>query len=289
MDTLKQNEGQIKKIIDLALAEDTGAGDTTSHILLPDDITGKAAIVVKEQGILAGGDIARLVFLRVAPPLKVELLIPDGEKLKARDRVVTVNGRVTDILKAERVALNFLSRLSGIATETAKYVTKVKGTPAIITDTRKTAPGMRLLDKYAVRIGGGHNHRLHIGDGILIKDNHIAALRALDMSLADIIARAKKNAPEGLKIEIEVNTVAEAIAAADAGADIVMLDNMTPDQIKKVVELMPAGVKTEASGGITLENVREVAMTGVDTISVGAITHSAKALDFSLELEPENK
>jgi nicotinate-nucleotide pyrophosphorylase (carboxylating) len=289
MDTLKQNEGQIKKIIDLALAEDTGAGDTTSCILLPDDITGKAAIVAKEQGILAGGDIARLVFLRVAPSLKVELLIPDGEKLEAGDRVATANGRVTDILKAERVALNFLSRLSGIATETAKYVTKVKGTPAIITDTRKTAPGMRLLDKYAVRVGGGHNHRLHLGDRILIKDNHIAALRAQGMSLADIIAKAKKNAPEDSKIEIEVNTVAEAIAAADAGADIVMLDNIIPDQIKKVGELMPAGVKTEASGGITLENVREVAMTGVDAISVGAITHSAKALDFSLELEPENK
>ena len=287
MDYLQQNEEQIRKIIDLALAEDTGGSDITSHILLPADLAGRAVIVAKEEGILAGGDIARLVFLRVEPLLEVELLIPDGEGLKAGGRVATIGGNVAGILKAERVALNFLSRLSGVASETARYVARVKGFATIITDTRKTAPGMRLLDKYAVRIGGGQNHRLHLGDGVLIKDTHITALRALGMSLTDIIARAKKNAPEDLKIEIEVNTTAEAIEAANAGADIVLLDNMSPDQIKRVVELMPAQVKTEASGGITLDNVRTVALAGVDTISVGAITHSAKALDFSLELEPE--
>jgi len=287
MDKLQPTEEQIKKIIDLALAEDTGAGDITSRILIPADLTGRAAIVAREEGILAGGDIAKLVFFRVEPSIKVELLIPDGKKLKAEDRVATISGNISAILKAERVALNFLSRLSGIATETAKYVTKVKGTSAIITDTRKTAPGMRLLDKYAVRVGGGYNHRFHLGDGVLIKDTHIAALRALDMSLADIVAKAKKNDPEDLKIEIEVNTIAEAIEAANAGADIVMLDNMTPDEIKRVVELMPTKVRTEASGGITLENVQGVAMTGVNAISIGAITHSTRALDFSLELEPK--
>jgi len=286
MDKLQPTEEQIKKIIDLA-AEDTGAGDITSRILIPADLTGRAAIVAREEGILAGGDIAKLVFFRVEPSIKVELLIPDGKKLKAEDRVATISGNISAILKAERVALNFLSRLSGIATETAKYVTKVKGTSAIITDTRKTAPGMRLLDKYAVRVGGGYNHRFHLGDGVLIKDTHIAALRALDMSLADIVAKAKKNDPEDLKIEIEVNTIAEAIEAANAGADIVMLDNMTPDEIKRVVELMPTKVRTEASGGITLENVQGVAMTGVNAISIGAITHSTRALDFSLELEPK--
>jgi len=287
MDKLQPTEEQIKKIIDLALAEDTGAGDITSRILIPADLTGRAAIVAREEGILAGGDIAKLVFFRVEPSIKVELLIPDGKKLKAEDRVATISGNISAILKAERVALNFLSRLSGIATETAKYVTKVKGTSAIITDTRKTAPGMRLLDKYAVRVGGGYNHRFHLGDGVLIKDTHIAALRALDMSLADIVAKAKKNDPEDLKIEIEVNTIAEAIEAANAGADIVMLDNMTPDEIKRVVELMPTKVRTEASGGIKLENVQGVAMTGVNAISIGAITHSTRALDFSLELEPK--
>jgi nicotinate-nucleotide pyrophosphorylase (carboxylating) len=287
MDYLQKNEEQIRKIIDLALAEDTSGGDITSHILLPADLAGRAYIMAKEEGILAGSDIARLVFIRVEPSLGVELLIPDGEGLKAGDKVATIVGNVAGILKAERVALNFLSRLSGVASETARYVARVKGFATIITDTRKTAPGMRLLDKYAVRIGGGQNHRLHLGDGVLIKDTHIAALRALGISLTDIIARAKKNAPEGLKTEIEVNTTAEAIEAANAGADIILLDNMSPDQIKRVVELIPAKVKTEASGGITLDNVRTVALAGVDTISVGAITHSAKALDFSLELEPE--
>ncbi len=287
MDKLQLSEEQVDRIIDLALAEDTGGGDITSQILIPADLAGRAAIVAKEEGILAGGDIARLVFVRAEPSLAVELLIPDGEGLKAGDRVATIAGNVAGILRAERVALNFLSRLSGVASETARYVARVKGFATIITDTRKTAPGMRLLDKYAVRIGGGQNHRLHLGDGILIKDNHIAALRALGMSLADIITRARKNAPEGLKIEIEVDTTAEAIEAANAGADIVMLDNIPPDQIKRVMELMPAKVKTEASGGITLDNVRTVALAGVDTISVGAITHSAKALDFSLELEPK--
>jgi len=289
MDKLQPTEEQIKKIIDLALAEDTGGGDITSRILIPADLNGRAFIVAKEEGILAGGDIIKLVFLRVEPSLKVELLISDGKKLKAGDKVAAISGNVADILKAERVALNFLSHLSGIASETARYVAWVKETPAIITDTRKTAPGMRLLDKYAVRIGGGRNHRFHLGDGVLIKDNHIAALRALDMSLADIIARARKNATEGLKIEIEVNTIAEAIEAANASADIVLLDNMPPDQIKQVVELLPARVKTEASGGITLDNIRMVAMAGVDTISIGAITYSARALDFSLELEPKTQ
>ena len=287
MDKLQLSEEQVSRIIDLALAEDTGGGDITSRILLPADLAGRAAIVAKEEGILAGGDVARLVFVRVEPSLEVELLIPDGEELKAGGRVATIGGNVAGILKAERVALNFLSRLSGVASETARYIARVKGFATIITDTRKTAPGMRLLDKYAVRIGGGQNHRLHLGDGVLIKDTHITALRALGMSLTDIIARAKKNVPGDLKIEIEVNAIAEAIEAANAGADIVLLDNMSSDQIKQVVELMPAKVKAEASGGITLDNVRTMALDGVDTISVGTITHSAKALDFSLELEPE--
>ncbi|HEX79053.1 MAG TPA: carboxylating nicotinate-nucleotide diphosphorylase [Dehalococcoidia bacterium] len=285
MGNLKPIEEQIKNIIDLALLEDTSAGDTTSRILIPGDLDGEASITPKENGILAGGDVARLVFLRVEPSLKVELLIPDGKKLKAGDKVITTSGNLAAILKAERTALNLLGRLSGIATETAKYVVRAKGTPAVITDTRKTAPGMRLLDKYAVRIGGGKNHRFHLGDGIIIKDNHIAALRTQGMSLADIITMARVNAPEGLKIEIEVNTIEDAMEAADAGADIVMLDNMPPELMKRVVEQMPAKVKTEASGSITLDDVRRVAMMGVDTISIGAITHSAKTLDFSLRLE----
>ncbi len=275
----------IKKIIDLALAEDTGGGDITSRILVSPELAGRASIVAKEAGVLAGADIVRLVFLRVDPSLAGELLIADGHGLAPGDVVVSIRGGVAAILKAERVALNFLGRLSGVASATAAFVDRVKGLPVAITDTRKTSPGLRYLDKYAVRIGGGRNHRFHLGDGILVKDNHIAALRARGLALKDITARAKKGAPEGIRIEVEVSTVAGAVEAARAGADVVMLDNMGVKEIKQAVNAIPEGVKTEASGGIGLDNVRAVAMAGVDFISVGAITHSAKALDFSLRLE----
>jgi nicotinate-nucleotide pyrophosphorylase (carboxylating) len=277
---------QVERIIDLALAEDTSHGDITSQILIPPEQKGRALIIARTEGILAGGDVARQVFLKVEPALRVDVLIPDGKRVKAGDEIITVAGSVTGILKAERVALNFLSHLSGIASETARYVSRIKDFAAIITDTRKTLPGLRMLEKYAVRLGGGQNHRLNLGDGILIKDNHIAALRQMGMSLGDIIAKAKKNVSDGIKIEIEVNTFAEAVEAVAAGVDIVMLDNMTPDEMKRIVEVKSGWVKLEASGGINLDNVHAVAMTGVDFISVGAITHSARALDFSLELEP---
>jgi nicotinate-nucleotide pyrophosphorylase (carboxylating) len=227
------------------------------------------------------------VFLKVNPLLKVEVLIKDGAEVKPGDIVATISGRVASILKAERVALNFLQRLSGIASQTAQFVAKTQGLKVNITDTRKTTPGLRLLEKYAVRVGGGQNHRFHLGDGILIKDNHLAALRALGMSFKDIIAKAKQNAPHGLKVEVEVNTIQEAMDAAEAGADIIMLDNMSPDEMRRVVSLVSGRVKIEASGGITLANVRAIAETGINLISVGALTHSPKALDISLELEPQ--
>jgi nicotinate-nucleotide pyrophosphorylase (carboxylating) len=282
---LEMTEEQINKIIDLALYEDTAWGDITSQMLIPPEQKGKAVIIARDEGMLAGGDIAKLVFLRVDPSLEVDILTQDGKKLKPGDAVATISGSVTSILKGERVALNFLSHLSGVASETARYVARVKGL-SIITDTRKTSPGLRVLEKYAVRMGGGQNHRLHLGDGVLIKDNHIAALRKMGMSLKDIISKAKQNAPRKTKIEVEVNTAQEALEAAQAGADVIMLDNMSPGEIKRVVALIPEPVKLEASGGITLDNAHTVAMTGVDFISVGAITHSAKALDFSLEIEP---
>ena len=259
----------------------------TSKALIPPELQGKASILAKAKGILAGGEIAKRVFLKVDPSLKVEVLIKDGAKVRPGDIVATISGRVASILKAERVALNFLQRLSGIATHTAQYVAETHGVDVIITDTRKTTPGLRLLEKYAVRIGGGQSHRFHLGDGILIKDNHLAALRALGMSLRDIIAKAKQNAPKGLKVEVEVNTAEEALDAVEGGADIIMLDNMSPDEMRRVVSLIPSQVKTEASGGITLANVRAAAETGVDLISVGALTHSSKALDISLELGPQ--
>ena len=277
---------QIDSIIDLALAEDIGHGDITSEGLIPPELEGKASILAKDEGIIAGGEVAKRVFLRVDPSLKVEMLIEDGARVQPSDIVATVSGKVISILKAERVALNFLQRLSGIASQTARYIAETQGLGVKITDTRKTTPGLRLLEKYAVRTGGGQNHRLHLGDGILIKDNHLTALRALGIKIKDIIAKAKQNAPQGATVEIEVTTPQEALEAAEAGADILMLDNMSPEEMRRVVNSIPSHVKTEASGGITLANVRAAAMAGVDVISIGALTHSVKALDISLELEP---
>ena len=287
MEKAQLPEEEIDSIITRALAEDLGHGDITSEILIPSGLEGKATILIKENGIVAGVEIAGKVFLRIDPSLQFNILIRDGTRVKSGDMVATIFGRVISILKAERVALNFLQKLSGIASQTAQYIAKASDTNVYITDTRKTTPGLRLLEKFAVRMGGGKNHRLNLSDGILIKDNHLAALRALGMSLKDIVARAKQNAPQGLKVEVEVTTAEEAVAATEAGADIIMLDNMNPDEMQNVVNLLSGQIKIEASGGITLANVRQAAMSGVDFISIGALTHSSKALDISLEIEPQ--
>ncbi|MFC1964639.1 carboxylating nicotinate-nucleotide diphosphorylase [Chloroflexota bacterium] len=280
-------EEQLDNVIDLALAEDISHGDITSEALIPAELIGKASILIEEEGIVAGGEIARRVFLRVDPTLAVEVLIKDGARVKPGDVAATISGRVTSILKAERMALNFLQRLSGIASLTARYVAKTRGFTVNIADTRKTTPGLRSLEKYAVLMGGGKNHRLHLADGILIKDNHLATLHALGMSLKDIVAKAKQNTPREVKVEVEVTTAQEALDAVEAGADIIMLDNMSPEEMRRVVDLVSGQTEIEASGGITLANVRQAAMAGVDIISIGALTHSPKALDISLELEPQ--
>ncbi|MFC2002414.1 carboxylating nicotinate-nucleotide diphosphorylase [Chloroflexota bacterium] len=279
---------QVDNIIDLALAEDISHGDPTSELLIPPGLQGKASILAKARGRLAGGEVARRVFIKVDPSLEVGVLIKDGAEIQPGDIIATVYGNVASVLKAERVAINFLQRLSGIASQTAQYVAKTQGLVVNIVDTRKTTPALRLLEKYAVRMGGGKNHRFHLGDGILIKDNHLVALRALGMSLKDIVAKAKQNAPQDLTVEVEVNTAEEALEAVEGGADIIMLDNMSPDEMGRVVGLISGQAKIEASGGITLDNVREAAMTEVNIISIGALTHSSKALDISLELEPQS-
>ncbi len=286
-DKIQPSEEQIAGIIDRALAEDVGHGDVTSEAIIPPDLHAKAMILVKAAGVLAGVEAARQVFHRVDPSLEFDVLVEDGAAVQPGDIVAAVAGRATSILKAERVALNFLQHLSGIASETARYASETEGYDVRITETRKTTPGLRALEKYAVRMGGGQNHRFHLGDGILIKDNHLAALRALGMSLEEIVARARQNAPEEMKVEVEVNTVEDATAAVEGGADIILLDNMSPDEMRRVVAIIPPHVKTEASGGITLANVGAVAAAGVDIISVGALTHSVTALDISLELEPQ--
>jgi len=277
---------QIAAIIDLALAEDLGHGDVTSEILVPPELTGRATISAKEAGIVAGVDIAGRVFLRVDPSVAFHTIARDGTRVQPGAKIATVSGRVISILNAERTALNFLQRLSGIASLTAKYAAEMHGLETYIADTRKTSPGLRLLEKHAVSQGGGKNHRLHLGDGILIKDNHLAALRAIGMSLKDIVTKARENVPRGLKVEVEVTSIDEAREATKAGADIIMLDNMSPDDMRRVVKLLKGKVKIEASGGINLSNVRQAAQTGVDYISIGALTHSPKALDISLEFDP---
>ncbi len=284
-DKFQLSDEEVGTVIDLALAEDISHGDITSEVLIPPDLTGKAVIIARETGILAGGEIAQRVFRRIDTSLKVDILIKDGHRIKPEDIIAEISGRVISILKAERVGLNFLQRLSGIASLTAQYAAAAAGSAAIVTDTRKTTPGLRLLEKYAVRMGGGHNHRFHLGDGILIKDNHLSALRTKGISLKETVTRARENAPEGIKVEVEVTTTEEAVEAMAAGADIIMLDNMSPDEMRRVTGLVAGRAKIEASGGITLANIRQVAMTGVDIISVGALTHSSKALDISIELE----
>jgi nicotinate-nucleotide pyrophosphorylase (carboxylating) len=282
---MAQRKLWIENIIDLALAEDLVRSDVTTEALISGDQQGTGIIVAKEEGILAGIGAANQVFHRVDPELKVESLRVDGAKVKPGSKVAKVSGRIASILKAERVALNFLQRLSGIASETNRYVARVEGLPVRIMDTRKTTPSLRSLEKYAVRVGGGASHRMNLGDGILIKDNHLAALRSQGLNIKEIIAKARQNAPQLLPIEVEVRTVPEALEAVEAGADIVMLDNMNPEDMRKAVKSINGRALIEASGGITLDNVRAVAETGVNFISIGSLTHSARALDISLELE----
>jgi nicotinate-nucleotide pyrophosphorylase (carboxylating) len=285
--TPQLTDREMDTIIGLALDEDTGKGDITSRALLPAGLVGRASLMVKEKGVLAGIDVTGRVFHQIDPTLKIDILIKDGHDVKPGDVASVISGSIISILQAERVALNFLQRLSGIASLTARYVAATGGTKAAIYDTRKTTPGMRSLEKYAVRTGGGRNHRLHLGDAVLIKDNHLAVLRATGMTLKDIIEKARQNTPAGTTVEVEVTSYAEALGALEAGADIIMLDNMPVDEMTKIVEAVAGRARLEASGGITLKNVRKVALTGVDMISVGALTHSFTALDISLELEPQ--
>jgi len=282
-ESLASSWEHVEQVIDNALAEDLASSDVTTEALVPSDIEAKASILAKADGVLAGIDAVKEVFKKVDPSIRVEVLIQDGAKVRKGDVVATIDGRVASILKAERTALNFLCHLSGIATETARYVAAVKGLKARITDTRKTMPGMRVLEKYAVRMGGGKSHRLHLGDGILIKDNHLAVFRSMELGIKEAIERARQSST--LKIEVEVESVDQAREALDAGADIIMLDNMALEKMRHVVEMAGGRALIEASGGITLDNVRSIAEAGVDIISVGALTHSAKALDISLELD----
>ena len=275
---------EIQALVDRALEEDLAGNDVTTRALIPPALTGRAVVMAREPGILAGVDVAAAVFQRVDPRLSADALERDGAGLEAETFVLEVAGPVASILTAERTAVNFLQRLSGIATETGRYVREVGEQRARVLDTRKTTPGLRTLEKHAVAVGGGTNHRHNLGDGVLIKDNHIEALTRRGVGFGQIVRLARANAPHSLRIEIEVETPEQAREALEAGADILLLDNMSLEDMRHVVEMCRGKAMTEASGGIGLHNVKEVAATGVDLISVGALTHSSRALDFSLEL-----
>ncbi|MCL4535640.1 MAG: carboxylating nicotinate-nucleotide diphosphorylase [Bacteroidetes bacterium] len=274
---------EVQRIVERALAEDLGWGDVTTQALIDPAWTAQGKVIAKETGVLCGIQMLAMVFRAVDPDVQTDILAPDGATVFVGQTVANIRGSAASLLMGERTALNFLQRLSGIATETRRYVDAVQGLPVRIVETRKTTPGLRLLEKYAVRVGGGHNHRQNLSDAILIKDNHLAALRSRGMSFAEIVALAQQKSAHTITVEVEVEAPEEAAQAAEAGADTVMLDNMGLEEMRRAVELVGGRALIEASGGVRLDTVRAIAETGVDLISVGALTHSVKALDFSIE------
>jgi nicotinate-nucleotide pyrophosphorylase (carboxylating) len=273
------NPHTVDSMIEIALAEDLGSGDITTDHIFSFEQTGAARIVSRQPGIIAGLPLATAVFQKLDPDLNCRQLIADGEAVDAGTILAEISGRIRPMLSGERTALNFLQQLSAIATKTAAFVNKVAPYKVKIIDTRKTIPGLRALSKYAVRMGGGFNHRFGLYDAAMIKDNHIQAAG----SIATAVLMLKKNLPVTTQIEVEAETLAEVKEALEAGADIIMLDNMDPDRIREAVRLVEGKTLLEASGGITLASVEEIAKTGVDLISVGELTHSIKALDISMD------
>lgn len=273
----------IDRLIDLAFAEDIGDGDHTTLSCIPADAMGKSKLLIKEAGVLAGIEIAKEIFHRFDPSMKVQVLINDGAEVKPGDIAMIVEGKVQSLLQTERLMLNVMQRMSGIATMTRKYVKKLEGTKTRVLDTRKTTPGIRMLEKEAVKIGGGVNHRIGLFDMILLKDNHIDFAGGIK----NAIERAKnycKEKGKNLKIEIEVRNFDELQQVLDlGGVDRIMFDNFTPEQTKKAVEMVGGRYETESSGGITFDTIRDYAECGVDFISVGALTHSVKGLDMSFK------
>lgn len=270
----------IRGIIRRALEEDLGPGDATTRATVAPDTPGEAILIAREKLILAGMAVFKQTFLEIDPALVFVERYRDRDVVPEGSTVCRIRGRLTAILSGERTALNFLQRMSGIATLTRRYVEKIKGSRAKILDTRKTAPGLRWCDKVAVRTGGGQNHRFGLFDGILIKDNHIAAAG----SISKAVSLAREGSAHTLRVEVEVEDLAGVSEACKAGADIILLDNMTPSEMKEAVSLIDGSALVEASGGITLDTVGDIASTGVDFISVGALTHSPEAADFSLEI-----
>jgi len=270
----------LHKLLRSFLQEDIGHGDLSSESLFTGDVIGRADLVAREPFVAAGvANVAAEVFSLQNPAIGCTNAVADGEEVAAGDCLLSVQGPVVDLLKAERVALNLLQRLSGIATLTAQYVEKTKLYPVRITDTRKTTPGLRMLEKYAVRVGGGYNHRFNLSDGVLVKDNHIAACG----SLTKAVEILREKIPHTIKIEVETDTLEQVRECLDVGVDIIMLDNMDLATTREAVSLISGAALVEASGGVNLKTVAEIAATGVDIISVGALTHSAFSCDIGMD------
>lgn len=275
------NDKLIEDIIERAILEDIWTGDLTSDSLIPEADIGNGLIMAKEEGIIAGLPVAEKVFYQFSDEIVFEYLLNDGDRIEPTQEIARLRGPVREILKGERIALNFLQRLSGIATSTNKYVEKVSNYPVKIVDTRKTTPTLRILEKYAVRVGGGYNHRMGLYDAVMIKDNHIFAAGGIYRA----VNKVKEQLGHTTKIEIEVENLTEVEEALRAGVDIIMLDNMDVLEMSRAVEIINNQAIVEASGGIILKELVEVAATGVDIISVGALTHNIKSIDISLNLE----
>ena len=275
----------LDRLIAQALAEDLGSGDVTTNSVVPPETRISGQFTMKEEGVVCGLAVAQRVFSRLDPDIRFIPHCKDGDKVKAGSAIAEISGPAAGILSGERLALNFLQRLSGIATKTQSLVSQVAGTGTKIVDTRKTTPGLRILEKYAVRTGGGQNHRMNLADGVLIKDNHIRASGGITTA----VEAARKKAPRTLKIEVEVESIREVEEAVKAGADIIMLDNMPTELMAEAVKLINGRALVEASGNMDNRDLREVANAGVDMISLGSLTHSVRALDISLRFDkPEN-
>lgn len=285
LECVKLSEAEIRVAVTAALAEDIGSGDVTSIATVPTSATFTVVMRAREPLVVAGLGFAAAAFRQLSRAVRLKKLVREGQAVKAGARLLEISGSARAILSAERVALNFVQRLSGVATSTARYVAEIKGTRTQILDTRKTTPGWRRFEKYAVACGGGRNHRVGLFDMVLIKDNHLAALReAKPNAVAAAVARARKKFPN-LKVEVEADTLAQVKQAGEAGADIILLDNMSNADLRRAVRLIAGRAQTEASGGVNLQTVRSIAATGVDFISVGALTHSARAVDIGLDFE----
>jgi nicotinate-nucleotide pyrophosphorylase (carboxylating) len=285
LETLEIPIGELRRIVVNALAEDLGSGDVTTDNLVPAETTARAAVAYRSGGVVCGNQVLAEVFRAVDDRIAVEELIRDGEYVAPKTTVAIAHGPARGLLKGERVALNFVQRMAAIATATARYVKEVEGLPVHVIDTRKTTPGLRLLERYAVRVGGGRNHRYNLADGVLVKDNHLVALRNQGIGTVQALRQLRDRIPHTMRIQVEVDRLDQIPDMLQAGVDAILFDNMTPDQVREGVRMIGGRAATEVSGGVTLQTIRAYAEAGPTVISSGALTHSTPALDVGLDFD----